>query len=294
MRSKFANVMYGELSENLNSCLLLGDIGVNAHRNSMRDFPDRVFNVGILEQSMVGMAGGLAVEGLTPTIHTIAPFVVERAYEQLKIDLGYQELSANVVTVGASLDYAALGATHHCPSDVSLILNIPNSKVFVPGHENEFEVLFKLASRLNGLNYFRLSESQNSLGHLPQFLGQAIPIRKGGDLTIIAIGPTLDLVMNAVLNEDVTVLYYSCLFPFDSKTLADHVESKKVLVVEPFFTATTASLIWKIAKELGLAVEYFGIPRKFHRSYGSRQDHYNYFGFTEIELRRRVLDFAIQ
>jgi transketolase len=80
MRKEFATIMGRELASNPSSTLILGDIGVFGHRESFEKFPDRVFNIGILEQSMVSFAAGMAIEGMSPTIHTIAPFLVERAF----------------------------------------------------------------------------------------------------------------------------------------------------------------------------------------------------------------------
>ena len=88
-----------------------------------KKYPKRIYNIGILEQSMISMAAGLSNEGLKPIVHTIAPFIVSRAYEQLKIDFGYNKLNGNFVSIGASYDYASLGCTHHCPEDINLMYN---------------------------------------------------------------------------------------------------------------------------------------------------------------------------
>ena len=126
MRKQFVNTFESLISTDENLVLLLGDIGVFGFRNSFTKFPERVMNVGVLEQSTVGMAAGLARMGMNPVIHTIAPFLVERAYEQIKVDFGYQKLGCNLVSVGGSYDYAALGCTHHCPGDVGVLQNIPD------------------------------------------------------------------------------------------------------------------------------------------------------------------------
>ena len=105
MRSTFASILEKIIDKDYRVVNVLGDIGVFSFRKSMEKFPDRVINIGILEQSMIGIAAGLSKQGLIPFVHTIAPFMVERALEQLKIDFGYQELGGNFVSVGASSDY---------------------------------------------------------------------------------------------------------------------------------------------------------------------------------------------
>ena len=95
-----------------------------------------------MEQSTVSFAAGLAKLKFIPIIHSISPFLVERALEQLKIDFGYQKLGGNLVTIGSSYDYAKMGSTHHCPTDINLIGNIPDSEIIIPGTAKEFKSLF--------------------------------------------------------------------------------------------------------------------------------------------------------
>ena len=93
MRKQFVSTVEKLLELDNKLSLLLGDIGVFGFRNSLKVNPSRVYNIGILEQSTIGLAAGLSKTGIIPIVHTIAPFMVERAYEQLKIDFGYQKLS---------------------------------------------------------------------------------------------------------------------------------------------------------------------------------------------------------
>ena len=86
MRKTFSRVAQEIANEDIQTMVLLGDIGVFAFRDSLSQIPNRVFNMGILEQSMIGIAAGMAKSGFFPIVHTIAPFLVERAHEQLKVD----------------------------------------------------------------------------------------------------------------------------------------------------------------------------------------------------------------
>ena len=89
------------------------------------------------------MAAGLSKVGLNPVVHTIAPFLIERAYEQIKLDFGYQKLDVNLVSVGGSFDYSKLGCSHHCYNDVSILSHFKRCSIVIPGSENEFLILFK-------------------------------------------------------------------------------------------------------------------------------------------------------
>jgi transketolase len=284
MRKAFAQSVTKELNENELCALFLGDIGVHAFRESFEKFPQRVFNIGILEQSMVSLAAGMALEGFMPTIHTIAPFVVERAFEQIKVDFGYQKLRGNLITVGSSVDYAGLGCTHHCPGDVAILLNIPEVQIIVPGHGEEFSSLYKQTSRNTSFTYSRLSELSNSIAQQITF-GKGVLIKEGSEATILCVGPTLDMTIEACRDLDVSILYFTTIFPFDFEIIRSVCTNRKILLVEPFYQHTLTPLIIENLGMLGIQILSVGVPRTFLRNYGSVAEHYESFGLTSTNIR---------
>ena len=145
MRAVFPRVLEKHLNGGTPLMILLGDIGVFGFRNIFAKHPDRILNLGILEQASVGLAAGFSMQGFLPVFHSIAPFLVERSFEQLKIDFGYQRLTGIFVSAGGSFDYSRLGGTHHCPADVNLMLNIPGFTVCVPGTADELSEILDLS-----------------------------------------------------------------------------------------------------------------------------------------------------
>jgi len=97
MRKQLISTVETILEKDKNICLLLGDIGVFGFKKSFEKYSDRVINCGVLEQAMTSIASGLSISGMIPIVHSIAPFIVERNYEQLKIDFGYQNVCGNFI-----------------------------------------------------------------------------------------------------------------------------------------------------------------------------------------------------
>ncbi|MEO7294798.1 MAG: hypothetical protein ABIZ57_01540, partial [Candidatus Limnocylindria bacterium] len=124
--------------------------------------PARAVNVGIMEQTLVGVAAGFAMEGFLPIVHTITPFLIERALEQIKLDFGYQALEGTFVSAGASYDYSTEGFTHHSPGDVQAMLTVPGMDVLVPGTAAEVDRLLRATYADGRLTYIRTAVSTNA------------------------------------------------------------------------------------------------------------------------------------
>jgi len=291
MRKQFIKTYEKVISADDKQVLLLGDIGVFGFRNAFAAYPSRVFNIGILEPATIGLAAGMAKTGLKPTIHTIAPFLVERAFEQIKIDFGYQQLACNLVSVGSSYDYAALGCTHHCPGDVGILQYIPDIEIVIPGSAEEFDRLFSESQDNGKTTYYRLSEKSHSYNFEVQF-GKANVVKKGRDLTVVTFGPILEQVYAAVESLDVTLLYYSTISPFDEDALRNNLTpSQKILLIEPFYSGTMVEKVSHALRGKKVSIQSLGVPREFLRNYGSAQEHDRALGFTVENIEKYIKAF---
>ena len=288
MRSIFHATTSELLGEEERLVVLLGDIGVWAFRNDMVKFPDRVLNFGILEQSMVSFAAGLSASGFFPVVHSIAPFLVERALEQIKIDFGYQSLAGNFVSVGGSFDYAALGGTHHAPGDVDALLSIPKIQILVPGHSEELAEQIRANYLNNQVTYFRLSERENSQAFLKP--GEKIRVLQRGERgAVVAIGPTATSVLEATAGENVAVMYVNELSNLTTTETQRLLNGLPTVVVEPFYQASTAQLFFHDSINMTNNVNFEGISREFSHSYGNVEDQLRRNGFGPEELRLRIM-----
>ena len=291
MRQQFVATT-NELIENNNKvALLLGGISVAAFNDNIKKYPNRVFNAGISEQAIVSAASGMAVTGMIPIIHTIAPFLVERAYEQLKLDFGYQKLGGNFITTGASLDYSSFGSTHQCPADVGVLKQIPGMQIIVPGTAEEFDSLFRSTYDNGCPTYIRTSRDVNSESQNVEF-GKANVIKKGTKATIVVFGPMLDMVVKAVNDLDVSVLYYTTVAPFDQKTLEDNCPSGNVVICTPFYVDALLNDVISSMPDRKLLVREIGIPKEFIRHYGYTRDHYAAMNLTTERIESEIKELV--
>jgi transketolase len=267
--------------------LLFGDVGTYGFRNAQAQFPDRVYNVGILEQSMISMAAGLAMQDFIPVVHTIAAFLVERSLEQIKDDFGYQRLGGNFVSIGASYDLASWGSTHECPGDIGILKNVPEVEIVVPGSASEFDSLFKQSYKNGHPTYFRLSNKNNAASQEVEF-GKAHVIRNGKKATVIAVGPMLDRVQEACKDFDVTILYYTTLQPFDHDTLRKNVHGGRIIVCEPYYSGALAADISEATAPQPIRIEHVGVPHEFIHRYGTMDDIDTFLGLNEGGIKAKI------
>lgn len=299
MRDAFIESTGRMLETNPDSVVVLADIGVSQFRetglfdaNGSEDkFSSRFINCGIREQLMVGVAAGLAKEGFRPLLHSYAPFLIERPYEQIKIDFAHLGLGGIFVSVGASYDSSISGRTHQAPGDVGLLKLIPDFEIFVPGHADEAAVLLDEAARGDGRVYVRLSEDTNSTAR-PIEPGKFHVERQGssGAPVVIAIGPMLDRVLEATETLDVTVLYATTVMPFDSWTLRD-TGATEVVLVEPYLLGTSAAEVSGTLHDRPHRLLSLGVRNMELRNYGTPEDHVQAHGLDTEGLRDSISAF---
>ncbi len=155
MRNIFPKTVLDLMDKDERIVVLLGDIGVHAFRDVFAKYPTRCINIGICEQSMVSIAAGMAIAGLIPIVHTISPFLVARAYEQIRDDFGFQGLKGTFVGVNVYDANPNLGLTHSCPEDLEMMRRVPSMNVFEPQDAESFDIRLR-ENYAKGLNYFRI------------------------------------------------------------------------------------------------------------------------------------------
>ena len=282
MRRIFPKTIEQLMTKNKKIFCLLGDIGIFSFRNIFKKFANRILNMSTMEQTMLGFGAGLSKAGYIPIIHTITPFLVLRALEQIKVDFVYNKLSCNIVSVGGSNDYAKLGTTHHCFEDISILSNYDDINLFLPSNPQEFDYLFKKNYKNNSVNYFRMS------GNVGKKLikNNSFIKRNKNKKIIITVGNAANSEM--FLKQKMDVYYINSI----SKNMNfDFIKKyKKVIIIEPYFGSI---LERKIRKKnfLDTKILSIGYNETIIHKYGDKIVQDKYLKFCNESILKKIHEF---
>ncbi|MEU0356743.1 transketolase family protein [Streptomyces cyaneofuscatus] len=306
MRDRFIAITSQLLAEEPRLAVVLADISADGFAPARRAHPDRVINVGIREQLLIGAGAGMALTGMRPIVHTFASFLVERPFEQVKLDFGHQGVGGILVSAGGSYDWPAGGFTHMAPGDVALLDTLEGWTVHVPGHPDEAETLLREAVDGDDRVYVRLSlqanrqarpvgRSTGAMGYTGSTGASGFSVvREGRGGTVVAVGPMLDNVLAATEGLDVNVLYATTVRPFDGAGLRRAVGTgpgADVVIVEPYLAGTSTAAANEALMELPHRVLGLGVGRAELRRYGQMQEHLAAHGLDARGLRARITGF---
>jgi len=283
--TQFARTLTDLLGQDLSTALVYAEISARFFTRAEREFPERVVNVGIREQLMVNVGAGMALTGLRPVVHSFGTFLVERAFEQIKLGFPHQGVGGVLVGGGGSFDASRSGRTHQVPGDVALMDTLPDIVIHAPGTAAETDEVLRLAVSANGVHYVRIVEQTNT----ESFSGAGLHVvRRGSGATVIALGPVLDEVLAATTGRDMTVLYAHSVRPFDARTLRGVLGSPDVVLVEPWLAGTSARCVDEALLDVPHRLLALGTRRTELRHYGSPAEHQRAHGLDASGIRRSL------
>ncbi|EJF87459.1 hypothetical protein ME1_01061 [Bartonella vinsonii subsp. arupensis OK-94-513] len=235
-------------------------------------YPERIIEVGIAEQNLVGIAAGLASCGKKPFVVSQACFLTTRALEQIKVDVAYCENSVRLIGISAGISYGPLGATHHAISDFASLRAIPNIRIIAPADNKETE-----AAILSTLNnpmpvYIRLGKRavENIHDDASKIdIHKASIIKKGKDILLLATGETVQICLDAA--EELqkyeiipTIASVPTIRPLDEESMLELCKSHKSVVVceEHSINGGFGEAIARLLMEQSIACKFIslGIP----------------------------------
>lgn len=204
-------------------------------------YPERLYNMGIAEQNMVGVAAGMAKEGLIPFATTYATFATTRCCDQVRVNMGYMKLGIKLVGLTSGLSVGILGATHMSIEDMAIMRSIPNITILSPADCTETIKATIAAAHHKGPVYLRLTGVMGNpvvYNHDYDYeIGKAITLKEGTDINIIATGTMVFYALEA--SKELERKGISCkvvdmhtIKPLDEKCIKDACDGKLIVTME--------------------------------------------------------------
>ena len=253
-------------------------------------FPDRLFNVGIAEQAMVGMAAGLAIGGKVPIVAAAGAFLTGRALEQIKNDLAYTGTNVKLYAVSTGLAYGALGATHHAIEDIAWLRAIAGMTVIVPADPIETSQAIKAAIDTAGPIYLRVSRMGVPIVHTDDYafrIGKAACLRDGSDVTLVACGTLVARALAAArlladCGIEARVLNMATVRPIDRQAIVEAARETGALVTveeHTVYGGLGSAVAEVVVQSCPVPMRLLGIPGVFAPT-GSAEFLFEHFGLT--------------
>ena len=238
MRNAFVEGLIEIAEQNDKLVLLMAEVGYGVVEPFERKYPDRFFNTGISEQSLVLNAAGLAIQGYHPVAYSMSSFLPSRAFEMIKDSVCYQNLPVVLVGIGSGISYGEMGSTHHAIEESALMRSLPNMTVVFPSDADDCKAALRYAISLNSPVYIGLEKIQSSLTGIKEaFSPKWKKVGYGKDGAIIACGTmfkTALAVRNKLAIDDLDIAVYraNIVKPLDYDAIDDAIKSKKLYIMD--------------------------------------------------------------
>jgi transketolase len=286
VRNTFSEALYEAATRNPNIYIVVSDISpAGSMAKFSSQYPDRFINVGVAEQSMIGICAGLALKGCQPFAYTIATFTLYRPFEMVRDDLCYQNLPVTVVGMGAGVIYSTLGGTHHTQEDIAIAGALPNMQIIAPCDPLECTDATRwCAQQKNGPVYLRIGKAGEPVltkGAEPWRFGKVRYLRRGTDVCILTYG-VITKMAAAIADrlqeqgKSVSLVSVHTVKPLDCAGIVEALKRHEhVIVIEEHapqggLAPQTKQLAWD--SQATCRLDAFTLQDEFIHNYGSHDD----------------------
>jgi len=303
MRISFINTLQDLARTDKRIFLLTADVGFSLLEKFIEEFPDRYLNVGVAEANMINVAAGLAISGKIVYVYSMAHFITTRCYEQIKLNLCYQNTNVKIIGSGGGLSYGYEGATHHAIEDISIMRSLPNMCVICPGDPIETKYAIEASLNYKGPVYIRVGKNNPSVhkNDINFQIGKGIRLKKGRDLNILTTGNMLEIsnIVSAKLekdNVDAGVFSIHTVKPIDVELIKELAYSGKPIftIEEHSIIGGLGSAVSEILVELECSVPFkrIGIPDEFSHTVGCHNYQLMKYGIDANGIHKTIMAYT--
>lgn len=305
LRDVMVDSLISSAQAGMNIAVLVSDSTSTAKISPFKEqFPDRLVNVGIAEQSLVGTAAGMALGGFIAVTANAAPFLVHRANEQVQNDICYSNTNVKLMGLNAGVCYGALASTHHAKDDVSIMRGFGNILIFAPSDGIEARQIFSYALKHVGPVYIRMDSAKFPNIHDEHYIfspGQPDVLHSGGDITIFAMGSTTHEAVaarNILEKEGISaeIINLPSIRPLDREKIVKSLAktSLAITVEEHSQHGGIGSLVSEIIAEegIGCQLKRLGFPEGQFAVSGPRNEMRKHIGIDAASIARAAKEMT--
>tara|TARA_B100000989_G_C19530396_1_gene469369 strand:- start:3614 stop:4540 length:927 start_codon:yes stop_codon:yes gene_type:complete len=305
MRQTCLNTVFELAKKNKKVVFIGSDLGPGVLDNFKKKFPNRFFMEGVTEQSIIGMAAGMAFDKFRPYVNTIATFITRRCYEQVAIDVCLHNLPVTLIGNGGGLVYAPLGPTHQAIEDISIIRVLPNISIISPCDAHEMKHLMEQSVNLKGPLYVRIARGGEEIvtDKFKPKIGKGIYLKNEGEYCFLTTGITCQIALKAreylknKKNIECSVAHLSTIKPLDKKFLNKLMKkfNKIITIEENFVSGGFGSSILEYASDCQIKnkpiIKITGLKDRFIKKYGTQKELLDYTNLGYMDLVNKMLKF---
>lgn len=301
MRTTFANFMLENAQKNPNVLLLTADLGFKVFDEFRAKCPKQFVNMGVAEQNMISVAAGLAMSGKRVYCYSMVPFLVMRAFEQIRVDVCSHHLGVTLVGVGGGLSYGLEGMTHHGFEDISIMRSIPGMTATAPADPVECTAILTESLTYNRPLFVRLGKNNDPIIHPSNSevkIGKGLVVNEGSEICIFATGSTL-LLCTQLLKEiakhqiNATLVSLHTIKPLDEELVRQMAKKHSALftIEEHSVIGGLGSAVAECLLESGYQGRFkrFGLPDRYCSNIGDHEFLKTDCGLTVDYLSKEII-----
>lgn len=303
MRNTYKKVISDICKKNSNIILVLVDSGDREYDELRELYSDRIVECGISEQNAIGVAAGIAGEGMIPVIYGMSPFLIYRACEFIRDDVCLQNLNVKIMGTGAGIIYNNLGPTHHATEDIGILRTFPNMRILSPASPKELMPCIESAINEFGPTYVRMGkawEEEIYVDMTESIVSKCVVLNEGEDVCIISTGSITATALKAasiLAKEGISakVVNVRQLKPIDEANVFAEINGfKKIVTIEEHnvlngLGSIISDVITKEGKDV--CVMKIGFDDVFCKDYGWYQDIKKLNGLEENDIANKILNY---
>jgi transketolase len=301
MREELSRLIVETATSDPKVIILSGDHGYALFDGIRKKSPHQFVNVGVMEQSMIGIAAGLAKQGRKPIVYGLSAFMPIRVLEQIKLDVCYSNLPVIFLGDGAGLVYSTLGSSHQCAEDIACLQPLPHIQIYSPANARELTLCFQDAHSKHGPSYIRIGKSDrpdidtitqpNLIPYLTTFPESSADSTSGSRQTLfIATGSMLSIAHEIAKKTRAACLSVPQIKPLSHQILDVIACYQEVYIFEEHsrhggLSSVILDLLVEKKRRIP-QIEIFSLKSKFAERCGSYQYALSEHGISDDQLRK--------